>query len=178
MTPEPTRSTGGPTVTVSPFYCPQCTGQPRANDCHFCGRTGLTEDVIGWDPAEVVPAPRPPAVMKRPCADCAFRCGSPEQEADYELHGLRDRNRPFYCHTGLPLIEGHYRPVAEYQPHPEAPVLPLGAMVCAGWWDWRVGGMLPIKPYRELHSDQPGDQPDLGRGQDKTDDHPGGTPHG
>lgn len=113
----------------------------------------------GWDASEIVPVPRPPGVMTRPCADCAFRCGSPEQQADYELHGLRNPNRPFYCHTGLPLIEGHYRSVAEYQPHPDGPVLPLGAMVCAGWWDWRTGGALPVKPYRELHCDTTGESP-------------------
>ncbi|WP_371579443.1 hypothetical protein [Streptomyces sp. NBC_01314] len=137
----PVRSAG---LCITAFKCPFCTGglvldkDGRDIDhCHHCAGTGLTADPCG----EAERAPRPPGVMRAPCGDCAYRPGSPELEAN----GARlPEDEPFYCHQGLPVsASGAYTPVAMFRG------LPLGAMVCAGWWAHRTGEPLPAKPYRE-----------------------------
>lgn len=140
-----------PHVTFTRYSCPVCQGEPRAVGCHHCARYGLTDDVTGWEPGEYEEMPRPPGVMRQPCPDCKFRAGSPELERDAMLVDEGDEHRPFFCHKGMPLVEGHYTPVAEYRPHPAGPSIPLGAMVCAGWWDWATTGRIPLRPYRELN---------------------------
>jgi hypothetical protein len=82
-------------------------------------------------------------VRKNPCPGCASRLGSPEQQRDYELSGVLDKDKPFWCHKGMPVVEGKYRPVAWYGD------IPVGAEVCGGWWDWRLGRGLPGRPYRD-----------------------------
>ncbi|MDT0435661.1 MULTISPECIES: hypothetical protein [Streptomyces] len=80
--------------------------------------------------------------MRTPCADCAYRPGSPEREA---LGAQLPENEPFFCHQGLPIsATGAYTPVATFRG------LPLGAMVCAGWWAAQTGEPLPGKPYRDV----------------------------
>ncbi|RFU83591.1 hypothetical protein DY218_27165 [Streptomyces triticagri] len=128
---------------IARYTCPVCQGEPHASACLYCHRSGLTDDVEGWDPEDYTEAPRPPAVMRSPCGDCAFRTGSPEQETDYELNALRSRERVFYCHHGMPLIDGSYQPVAELDG------VPVGYMVCAGWWASVTGAAPPATPYRE-----------------------------
>ena len=132
-------------LLILPFKCPFCVGgiepseggESRAR-CIHCSGVGLTDDPCG----DAERAPRPPGVMRAPCADCAFRQGSPELEnAGAQLPD----DEPFYCHQGMPISAyGTYTPVATFRN------LPLGAMVCAGWWALKTGEALPAKPYREV----------------------------
>jgi hypothetical protein len=140
-----------PTVTILRWICPVCDGDGTWSDgrCMHCAGNGLTNDVAGWDESELKPAPRPPALMTRPCADCAYRPGSPEQESgSVKL----PTDEPFYCHHAMPLIRGTYVPTATIGE------LPLGAMLCAGWWAQATGQPAPDKPYRE-----PADRPETDR---------------
>lgn len=130
---------------IAPWKCPFCVGgiEPGPDGearerCLHCSGSGLTDDPCG----EAERAPRPPGVMRAPCADCAFRRGSPE----LENQGVQlPDDEPFFCHQGLPVNAfGAYVPVATFRG------LPLGAMVCAGWWALKTGEPLPAKPYREI----------------------------
>lgn len=131
---------------ITPWRCPMCVGGLTAGEdgqgidrCQHCHGSGLTDDTIGL-PAER--APRPPAVMRTPCADCAFRRDSPELEA---CGAQLPYEEPFFCHQGLYVsATGRYEPTAIFRG------LPLGAMVCAGWWAMKTGEALPAKPYREI----------------------------
>ncbi|MGW0821802.1 hypothetical protein [Streptomyces sp. NPDC002845] len=130
---------------ITPFKCPFCAGGLTLDDegrhverCYHCAGIGLTDQPCG----EAERAPRPPGVMRAPCADCAYRPGSPELEANGAQ--LPDEE-PFFCHQGVPVsASGTYTPVAMFRG------LPLGLMVCAGWWAHRTGEALPGKPYREI----------------------------
>lgn len=134
-----------PTVRIYRWICWLCNGGgrdetgDRCMECHGYGL--LTADDIG-DPAaygdDLKPAPRPPAVMKAPCVDCALRPGSPED--GYTSPGV---DKPFYCHHGLWRVGDGYESTA-YVGN-----LPLGAMVCAGWWALATGEALPAKPFRD-----------------------------
>lgn len=131
---------------ITPYVCPNpgCVGGLMAGGtggvdrCPHCSGSGLTGDPMGGADR----APRPPGVMRAPCADCALRPGSPELEEN----GARlPESEPFFCHQGLPVsAAGRYEPVATFRG------LPLGAMVCAGWWALRTGEQLPAAPYREV----------------------------
>jgi len=137
---EPRRSE----LLILPWKCPFCVGglgpslDGGAERCMHCAGVGLTDDPCG----EAERAPRPPGVMRAPCADCAFRRGSPELEnAGVQLPD----DEPFFCHQGLPVSAlGRYTPVAMFRG------LPLGAMVCAGWWALKADEPLPAKVYREV----------------------------
>lgn len=131
---------------ITPYVCPLpgCVGgliktiNGDTDRCLHCAGSGLTDDPMGGADR----APRPPGVMRTPCADCALRTGSPELEQNGAT--LPD-NEPFYCHQGLPIsADGRYQPVAMFRG------LPLGAMVCAGWWALKTGEQIPAKPYREI----------------------------
>lgn len=125
------------------FLCPVCEGRPSEFDCPHCHRQGITSDVAGWEPHEVVELPRPPGVMKTPCGDCATRTGSPEDENGDGA--CFDLTKPFHCHWGgMVRIEGRYVPIAQ-----TADGTPVGALVCAGWWDHLTGQDRPREPYRE-----------------------------
>jgi hypothetical protein len=93
-----------------------------------CHGLGLTNDVGGWEPEELREVRRPPGVMGSPCGDCAYRPGSPEIEGYAEIPS--DDSRPFYCHWGAEEIEGHY-----VYPAMTASGIPVGAKICAGWWE-------------------------------------------
>jgi hypothetical protein len=130
---------------IYPYRCPMpgCVagripdGQGGSDRCPHCAGTGLTDDPMGG--AER--APRPPGVMPGACGDCAYRQGSPELE---EGGAALPERAPFWCHLGLPVsADGRYQPVATYRG------LPLGQMVCAGWWALTTGEPLPERPYRE-----------------------------
>ncbi|MET7776298.1 hypothetical protein ABZU94_10525 [Streptomyces mirabilis] len=132
-------------LSIWPWKCPLCVGGIAPSEggqererCLPCSGSGLTDDP--WGGAER--APRPPGVMRAPCADCAFRRGSPE----LENQGVQlPDDEPFFCHQGLPVNAfGQYTPVATFRG------LPLGAMVCAGWWALKTDEDLPAKPYREI----------------------------
>lgn len=132
-------------LLILPFKCPFCVGGIEPSEggqsrerCLHCSGVGLTDDPCG----DTERAPRPPGVMRTPCADCAFRPGSPELEnAGAQLPD----DEPFFCHQGLPInAYGAYTPVATFRG------LPLGAMVCAGWWALKTGETPPVKPYREI----------------------------
>jgi hypothetical protein len=132
-------------LRITPWVCPLCVGgliltavDGDLERCLHCAGSSLTDDPCGG--AER--APRPPGVMRTPCADCAYRPESPEREA---LGQQLPDDEPFFCHQGLPIsAAGRYEPVATFRG------LPLGAMVCAGWWALKTGEPLPAKPYREI----------------------------
>lgn len=126
-------------VRIDYYLCPVCEEGRWASGerCLSCAGSGFTSDVGGWPEEELVRAPRPPAVMKSPCGDCAFRPGSPEREEDPELTEHCQRDRPFWCHKGMPVVNGSYTPTAWIGS------IPLGSLVCSGWWDWRETGQLP-----------------------------------
>jgi len=144
--PDAARHTPPSSLHITPYVCPHLgcigglisDGDGGVDRCLHCAGSGLTDDPMGG--AER--APRPPGVMRAPCADCAYRCGSPE----LENQGVQlPEDEPFFCHQGLPLsAAGRYEPVATFRG------LPLGAMVCAGWWAARTDEPLPAKPYREV----------------------------
>lgn len=137
-------------VSLNRYTCPWCRGggwwsQER---CHNCAGTGTTDDpAVGVDLSEggtgqdapAVPLPRPPAVMKSPCVDCAFRPGSPEDG----MEDTADPNSPFFCHHGMHRVGDGYQAAAWVGG------MPLGYMVCAGWWAFRTGGEPPEKPFRD-----------------------------
>jgi hypothetical protein len=142
---------------VTRWICQFCTdGRWESGErCHHCAGTGLTDDVIedveagdGIEPA--VRLPRPPAVMRTPCADCAYRPGSPEAvlRADGEEIRPHDSETPFFCHHGMHRIEREG--AVGYVPAAECNGMPLGYMVCAGWWDHVVeGGPALERPFRD-----------------------------
>ena len=132
-------------VVILPWVCPICDGTGRWDDkqrCEMCfGRGAIDDDDLGeWDRAELKRTTAPPGVMRSPCADCAFRPGSPESE-----HGappMPNSGEPFFCHHGMPVVAGSYAPTAWLDGRP------LGAMVCAGWWAAQTGQPLPAGVYR------------------------------
>jgi hypothetical protein len=154
------RFCGGPTpntstVTFYPFVCPYCKGSGSWSEgerCMNCHGYGLTDDVRGWEEGEITRAPTPPAVMRAPCVDCAYRPGSPEAE-----HATAPgATQPFYCHHGLFRQDDGYVSAANLDNG-----LPLGAMVCAGWWALASGQPLPEREFRDpggsdRHADAPG----------------------
>jgi hypothetical protein len=126
-------------LSITPWRCTLCVGgiSPDGGRCLHCAGIGLTDDPVG--PA--VRAPRPPGVMPKPCGDCAYRPGSPEREAPGQT---LPKDEPFFCHRGLPVTAaGAYVPVATFNG------LPLGAMVCAGWWAVRTDEPLSERPFKE-----------------------------
>lgn len=132
------RQAAKPQVRIYPWVCPYCDGGGRVDgeQCLECAGFGLTDDP-GDGTVARRPAPTPPAVMKRPCSDCAMRPGSPEEDTPPPL------DTPFFCHHGMHRIGDGY----------ESPAyvggLPLGAMVCRGWWDAVTTGMTPTRPFRD-----------------------------
>ena len=131
-------------LTITPWKCPLCVAGLIGTDgerCLHCHGTGLTDDPLG----DAERAPRPPAVMRTACADCAFRRGSPELEnAGAQLPD----EGPFYCHQGVPVsATGAYVPTAMHDGKP------VGLMVCAGWWAMKAGEPLPKREYREVPVD-------------------------
>lgn len=132
-------------MIVLPYICPMCEGDGRceslAGRCPECdGRGAISNQAaeIWADVADVQlkRAPTPPAVMRSPCGSCAFRPGAPEEDEPPSLE------QPFYCHTGMPVVSGSYAPIAW------AKGMPLGAMVCAGWWAAVTDKDLPARAYR------------------------------
>lgn len=131
----------GPGLQVNRWLCPWCQGTGRWGDggerCMECGSAGVVDeptpgmDMTSNECAEepAVRIARPPAVMAAPCADCAFRPGSPEELGQAVL-----TERPFHCHHGLTRVEEGYVVPAYVDGRP------LGAMICAGWWQLAVEG--------------------------------------
>jgi hypothetical protein len=133
------------TVRLSRYRCPYCdNGRWESGEkCLHCHGSGTTDDIAGYSPEEVVALPRPPAVMKSPCVDCAYRPGSPEEE---------DARRPgpdtaFFCHHGM--LRQDQAEGTGYQPAAWAAGMPLGYMVCAGWWALATGHPLPEAAFRD-----------------------------
>lgn len=154
-------------VELTPYVCPWCRGAgrwasgERCMDCHGLGVTDKPAPGVdmsrdyppGQAPPEQAAArlPRPPAVMKASCLDCAFRPGSPEglgpQQPDGD--GIRpDVTEPFYCHHGMATKTEN---PDDYAPAAWLVGRPLGYFVCAGWWDTQVEGRPPDEqPYRDI----------------------------
>ncbi|MFJ4680580.1 hypothetical protein [Kitasatospora sp. NPDC088783] len=130
-------------VYAARYICPVCEGRPSEVGCLHCHGQGITSDVGGWDPEELTELPRPAGVMKSACGDCAAREGSPEDESGDT--NRFDPTRPFHCHwAGMVEIEGRHVPIAQM---PDG--TPVGALVCAGWWDRLTGQDRPLASYRE-----------------------------
>lgn len=135
-------------VEILPYTCPWCVeGRWESGErCLHCMGLGQTDDPSpGCDAAgnTVVPErlPRPPGVMRQPCVDCAYRPGSYERQNGTPLP---DASAVFFCHHGLGREGNGYR----------APVmvegLPVGAMVCGGWWSQFVDGQpAPQEEFRD-----------------------------
>ncbi|MGW2501863.1 hypothetical protein ACWCXL_12225 [Streptomyces sp. NPDC001588] len=141
---------GNNELVVYRWVCPYCEngdmGQAQGR-CVHCHGVGLTNDVAGWDEAELTPAPVPPGVMRRACTDCAFRSGSPELEANGETLPI---DAPFWCHHGCAKgYGGSYQPLGSYRPDGAKRDIPLGEQICAGWWALKTGRPLPKEPFRE-----------------------------
>lgn len=132
-----------PALTVLAWYCPVCDGSGEwapGESCLHCHGFGLTdrEGVAGWEDPR--PAPRPPSVMARQCRDCAYRADSPESDQGEPGSGggaPPGRERPFWCHQGMPVIRGAYVPVLTCDG------MPIGAKLCAGWWDTQAMSPVP-----------------------------------
>jgi hypothetical protein len=160
--PRHARPAGMPTpkVRIYAWLCPWCdpagvmnpggsTGRmadgSRCLDCGGCGM--LTADQVkdpsAFEAGELKPVPRPPAVMRRPCVDCAYRPGSPESGDDGETPIRPAADVPFFCHHGLVRVGDAYESPAYVGS------LPLGAMVCAGWWALATGKPLPVEDFRD-----------------------------
>ncbi|MYV56469.1 hypothetical protein [Streptomyces sp. SID3212] len=143
-------TTGEPQLVVYRWRCPYCTDGdmgPSQGRCLHCDGTGLTNDVDSWPEEQLVPAPVPPGVMRRPCADCAYRVGSPEMEAN---GACLPEDMPFWCHHGMPHGYGQsYQALGTYRPAGAARTIPLGELLCAGWWALQTGRPLPVEPFRD-----------------------------
>lgn len=153
---------GGPApntskVTLYLYVCPYCDGSGQWDEdgerCMNCHGYGLTdkEGIRGFELDEITRAPTPPAVMRNPCVDCAYRPGSPEGERGVAPGALN----PFYCHHGLFRQGDGYVSAANLDNG-----VPLGAMVCAGWWALATGRPLPEREFRDpggsdRHADAP-----------------------
>lgn len=153
-----------PKAIVYRWRCPWCdpeTGRIGDDVCPHCHGETLTNDVGDWPEAELVRAPRPPGVMKRPCVDCAYRPGSPETDVGHPGApcGPPGAETPFFCHTGLVRVGDGYSPPALVNG------LPLGALVCAAWWALATGEpVLPLAEYRDrAGNDRSEDAPDAVR---------------
>lgn len=143
-------------IIIYRWICPLCQGAGRDDGgrCHQCvGRGMLTaddvQDVAAWEAAwgdELKPAPLPPALMRSPCVDCAFRTGSPEQQLAHDHSGAPPVSPadPFFCHHGMHRVGDGYESPAY------AAGIPLGAMICRGWWNQYTGtGPAPDRPFRD-----------------------------
>lgn len=139
--PAPIANTS--TVTFFRWICPYCHGTgtwAEGERCMNCHGYGLTDEVEGFDEADLTLAPTPPAVMRAPCVDCAYRPGSPEDGSPQRP----GPDKPFYCHHGMHRVGDSYVGPALVNNE-----LPLGAMVCAGWWALATGNPLPEKAFRD-----------------------------
>ena len=138
-------------LVVYRYVCPWCTGGDMGEStgrCLHCAGSGLTNDVAGWSAAELVEAPVPPGVMRKPCLDCAFRPGSPELE---DGGNCFPEDGPFWCHHGT--ARGYFGsnvPVGSWRPDGHTRDIPLGELICAGWWAKQTGRSLPTEPYRDI----------------------------
>lgn len=139
---RPTPNTA--TVTIYRYVCPYCDGKGRwATDgetCLSCAGFGLCNEAPGFSEHQLKRAPKPPAVMARPCTDCAYRPGSPEEDSA----SLPGPAAPFFCHHGMFRVGDGYAATAMTDNG-----LPLGAMVCAGWWALATGEPLPERAFRD-----------------------------
>jgi hypothetical protein len=138
-------------LVVYRYLCPFCTEGdmgPSTGRCLHCGGNGLTNDVEHV-PADLIrEALVPPGVMRKPCPDCAFRPGSPELEANGEC--LPD-DGPFWCHRGMATgYGGGYVPLGSWRPPGYTRDIPLGELICAGWWAKQAGRPLPTEPFRDI----------------------------
>lgn len=137
-------------LVVYRWCCPYCTDGdmgPAEGRCYHCHGVGLTNDVGGWNESELTPAPLPPGVMRRACVDCAFRSGSPELEANGAQLPV---DAPFWCHHGMTTgYGGSYQAPGYYRPEGTKRDIPIGELVCAGWWALKTGRPLPAEEFRE-----------------------------
>lgn len=154
---------GGPTPNTAKailyrYVCPYCHGTgawAEGERCMNCHGYGLTNDVDGFEEHELTLAPTPPAVMRNPCVDCAYRPGSPEDDSP----SRPGPDKPFFCHHGMFRVGDGYNAPAMLDGG-----IPLGAMVCAGWWALATGAPLPDREFRDPGgADRREDAPAAGR---------------
>ncbi len=138
-------------LIVYRYVCPWCTKGdmgPSTGRCLHCAGAGLTNDVGSWPQEQLVEAPIPPGVMRKPCLDCAFRPGSPELEDGGTCF---PEGEPFWCHHGATDgYFGSHQPIGSWRPAGHPRDIPLGELICAGWWAKASGRSLPTEPYRDL----------------------------
>lgn len=88
------------------------------------------------------PQEGPSAVRSGMCGDCAYRPGSPERPTREDDPPSTLRERPFYCHDGMPRAVGYE--------HPDLP----GVTLRADAFDSLSGDYQPLmKPGRAFQAD-------------------------
>jgi hypothetical protein len=161
-----------PRVYLAPFLCPICKGAGYLDGarCDDCLGYGIF-DGDGWDPADLELGPLPPALMRQPCVDCAFRPGSPEREDEAASYGEGigtvgpSPKVPFFCHHGMHRVDAPGG--VGYESPAYAGSMPIGAFLCRGWWDTVTGAPPPAKPFRDPGgSSRPEQAPDRRHGRD------------
>lgn len=123
-----------------PWVCSLCegTGDDGGGRCIECAGYGHVADKPQG--VEAVRGPRPPAVMARPCVDCRYRPGSQE---DDDGQPPPDETAVFWCHQGVPVVRGEYRPLLWVDGRP------VGSKICGAWWDVAICGEdPPVKAAR------------------------------
>ncbi len=137
-------------LIVYRYRCPFCTEGdmgPSTGRCLHCAGSGLTNDIEHVPKEMVVEAPVPPGVMRQPCRDCAFRPGSPELEDGGKCF---PDDGPFWCHHGTARGYGGANvPLGSWRPPGHTRDIPLGELICAGWWAQQTGRPLPTEPFRD-----------------------------
>ncbi|MFC5217292.1 hypothetical protein [Streptomyces coerulescens] len=138
-------------LVVYRYLCPLCTEGdmgPSVGRCLHCGGAGLTNDVARFPAHMIREAPVPPGVMRKPCPDCAFRPGSPELEDGGKCI---PEDGPFWCHHGTAqAYGGAHQPYGAWHIDGHPRDIPLGELLCAGWWAKACGRPLPTEPFRDI----------------------------
>ena len=80
-------------------------------DLPCCMASAVTggRDCTCWTPVlDIEPSDQlqqgPMIARRKACADCAYRAGSPERQADDGALPSYSRNEPFFCHQGLAKV--------------------------------------------------------------------------
>lgn len=135
---------GRVTLTIYVYACPYCDAGDMGESvgrCLVCiGAGRVTRDQVkGLPESELVRLPVPPGVRNKACGGCAYRKGSPELEGN---GATLPEDSPFVCHRGMGKgYGGQYVPAGSVDVGGKS--LPIGGLICAGWWAFMTGGPLP-----------------------------------